>query len=156
MLTTYLFRYTIYFRMHHFVVKFSKFLRLRRKWGIDPLTKILRTFLLVISTETLEYRRRGVWALLCLWVNVPNNRTYLKCNRKSSAPKQIHPQFSSVGSSWRRLASVEKSRSAVVGRGTLKLQDWTMMDECVGSQLNLNCKISFLEKIFTPSPEKRN
>ena len=35
----------IYFRMHHFVVKFSKFLRLRRQGGIDPLTKILRTFM---------------------------------------------------------------------------------------------------------------
>jgi len=34
----------IYFRMHHFVVKFSKFsFRLRRQGGIDPLTKILRT-----------------------------------------------------------------------------------------------------------------
>jgi len=32
-----------YFRMHHFVVKFSKFLRLRQQRGIDPLTKILRT-----------------------------------------------------------------------------------------------------------------
>ena len=36
----------IYFRMHHFVVKFSKkFLRLRRQGGIEPLTKILLTFL---------------------------------------------------------------------------------------------------------------
>ena len=33
----------IYFRMHHFVVKFSKFLHLRRQGGIDPLIKILRT-----------------------------------------------------------------------------------------------------------------
>jgi len=36
----------IYFRMHHFVVKnFQNFLRFRRQWGIDPLAKILRTFL---------------------------------------------------------------------------------------------------------------
>jgi len=35
----------IYFRMHHFVVKFSKKIRLRRQGGFDPLTKILRTFL---------------------------------------------------------------------------------------------------------------
>jgi len=33
----------IYFRMHHFVVKFSIFFRLRRQGGSDPLTKILRT-----------------------------------------------------------------------------------------------------------------
>jgi len=36
----------IYFRMHHFVVNFPNFLRLRRQGGIDPLTKILRTFLI--------------------------------------------------------------------------------------------------------------
>jgi len=35
----------IYFRMHHIVVKFSNFLRLRRQGGIDPLTNILRTLL---------------------------------------------------------------------------------------------------------------
>ena len=29
--------------MHHFVVEFSKKIRLRRKGGIDPLTEILRT-----------------------------------------------------------------------------------------------------------------
>ena len=34
----------IHFRMHHFVIKFSKFSsRLGRQGGIDPLTKILRT-----------------------------------------------------------------------------------------------------------------
>jgi len=33
-----------YFRMHHFVVKFHNFLRVRRQGGIDPLTKILRAF----------------------------------------------------------------------------------------------------------------
>ena len=33
----------IYFRMHHFVVKFSKFSR--ATGGTDPLTKILRRFL---------------------------------------------------------------------------------------------------------------
>jgi len=36
----------IYFKMHHFVVKFSKKIRLRRQGSIDPLIKILRTFLL--------------------------------------------------------------------------------------------------------------
>jgi len=36
----------ICFRMHHFVVKFSKFSSPQRwQGGIDPLTKILRTFL---------------------------------------------------------------------------------------------------------------
>ena len=35
----------IYFRVHHFVVKFSNFFRLRRQGGIDPLTKIMRSFL---------------------------------------------------------------------------------------------------------------
>ena len=35
----------IFFRMHHFVVKFQKKIRLRQQGGIDPLTKILRTFL---------------------------------------------------------------------------------------------------------------
>jgi len=37
----------IYFRMHHFVVKFSKFSlpRSARVHGPPPLTKILRTFL---------------------------------------------------------------------------------------------------------------
>ena len=35
----------IYFRMNHFVVKFSKKIRLGRQGGIDPLTKILRTTL---------------------------------------------------------------------------------------------------------------
>ena len=35
----------MYFRMHHSVVQFSKFLRLRRQGSIDPLTKILWTFL---------------------------------------------------------------------------------------------------------------
>ena len=37
----------IYFRMHHFVVKFSKkkFLRLRRQGSVEPLTKIPLTFL---------------------------------------------------------------------------------------------------------------
>jgi len=33
----------IYSRMHHFVVIFQNFLRLRRQGVIDPLTKILRT-----------------------------------------------------------------------------------------------------------------
>jgi len=32
----------IYLRMHYFVVKFSKLIRLRRQGGVDPLTKILR------------------------------------------------------------------------------------------------------------------
>jgi len=36
----------IFFRMHHFLVKFSKKNRLRQQGGIDPLPKILRTFLL--------------------------------------------------------------------------------------------------------------
>jgi len=36
----------IYFRMHHFVVRFQKFLRLRRQVGIDPLSRILRAFLI--------------------------------------------------------------------------------------------------------------
>ena len=36
----------IYFRMHHFVVRFQKFLRLRRQGGIDPLSRILRAFLI--------------------------------------------------------------------------------------------------------------
>ena len=36
--------------MHHFVVKFLKKFRLRRQGGIDPLTKILRTPLLVNAT----------------------------------------------------------------------------------------------------------
>jgi len=39
----------IYFRMHHFVVKFSKFSSPQAARGIDPLTKILRTFLLLAS-----------------------------------------------------------------------------------------------------------
>ena len=46
MLTTFI---QIYFRMHHFVVKFKKNC-LRRQGGIDPLTKILRTFLSVGQT----------------------------------------------------------------------------------------------------------
>jgi len=37
----------IYFRMHHFVVKFQNFLHVRWQGGIDRLTKILRTFLFV-------------------------------------------------------------------------------------------------------------
>ena len=36
--------------MHHFVVKLKKKFRLRRQGGIDPLTKILRTPLLVNAT----------------------------------------------------------------------------------------------------------
>ena len=39
MLTTYLFRYT-----SECTISYSNFLRLRRQGGIDPLTKILRTF----------------------------------------------------------------------------------------------------------------
>ena len=35
----------VYFRMHHLVVKFSKFSSPQAARGIDPLTKILRTFL---------------------------------------------------------------------------------------------------------------
>ena len=35
----------IYFRVHHFVVKFSKFSSRQAARGIDPVTKILRTFL---------------------------------------------------------------------------------------------------------------
>jgi len=35
----------IYFRMHHFVVKFSKFSSPQAARGIDPLSKIMRTFL---------------------------------------------------------------------------------------------------------------
>jgi len=48
--------------------------------------------------------------------------------------------------------------------GALKLQDWTLTDDFAGvdiagldiDELNLNGKISFLEKIFTPSPEKQS
>jgi len=47
----------IHFRMHHFVVKFSKKqFRLRRHGGIDPLTKILRTFLGVSHRRKLSRR----------------------------------------------------------------------------------------------------
>jgi len=47
MLTTFI---QIYFRMHHFVVKVKKKICLRRQGGIDPLTKILRSFLSVGQT----------------------------------------------------------------------------------------------------------
>ena len=39
----------IYFRLHHFVVKFSKISSPQSQGGIEPLTKILRTFLSAIS-----------------------------------------------------------------------------------------------------------
>ena len=53
----------IYFRMHHFVVKFSKFSPPQAAGGIDPLTKILRKLLAVsralpivyISNDALHY-----------------------------------------------------------------------------------------------------
>jgi len=49
----------IYFRMHHFVVKFSKFSSPQAARGIDPLTKILRTFLIVaylLEPVLVQYR----------------------------------------------------------------------------------------------------
>jgi len=49
MLTTYLFRYTSECTISW--SDFQNFLRLRRQRGIDPLTKILRTFLLHITVE---------------------------------------------------------------------------------------------------------
>ena len=53
MLTTFI---QIYFRIHHFVVKFSKFSSLRRQGGIDPpLTKILQTPLGVATFNTLRH-----------------------------------------------------------------------------------------------------
>jgi len=45
----------IYFRMHHF-------LRLRRQGGIDPLTKILRTFLLP-TQQSWAVLGQNIWGL---------------------------------------------------------------------------------------------
>jgi len=52
----------LYFRMHHFVVKFSKFSSPGRQGSIDPLTKILQTFL---DTGT-GCPSVSVWPCLCL------------------------------------------------------------------------------------------
>jgi len=41
----------IYFRTHHFVVKFFKFSSPQAQGGIDPLTKILRTLFLLDPTK---------------------------------------------------------------------------------------------------------
>ena len=50
----------MYFRMHHFVVEFKKKIRLRRQRGIDPVIKILRTFLPLTLIDCACY----LWPLL--------------------------------------------------------------------------------------------
>jgi len=52
MLTTYLFRYTSECTMS--LSNFQNFFRLRRQGGIDPLTKILRTFLIRASLRSVN------------------------------------------------------------------------------------------------------
>jgi len=44
----------IYFKTHRFVVKLSQFSSPQAARGIDPLTKILRTFLVIVSTHVHE------------------------------------------------------------------------------------------------------